>query len=29
MKRRGKITLSYNSSEELEHLYEVVGRLTE
>ena len=27
--KKGKITLSYNSSEELEHLYEVVGRLTE
>ena len=25
--RKGKITLSYNSSEELEHLYEVIGRL--
>ncbi len=25
--RKGKITLSYNSSEELEHLYEVFGRL--
>ena len=24
---RGKITLSYNSAEELEHLYEVIGRL--
>ena len=25
--RKGKITLSYNSAEELEHLYEVIGRL--
>lgn len=25
--KRGKITLSYNSAEELEHLYEVMGRL--
>jgi ParB family transcriptional regulator, chromosome partitioning protein len=25
--RKGKITLSYNSAEELEHLYEVFGRL--
>jgi len=25
--RRGKITLSYSSAEELEHLYEVIGRL--
>ena len=25
--KKGKITLSYNSSEELEHLYEVIGRL--
>ena len=24
---RGKITLSYNSAQELEHLYEVIGRL--
>ena len=24
---KGKITLSYNSAEELEHLYEVLGRL--
>ena len=24
---KGKITLSYNSAEELEHLYEVIGRL--
>lgn len=25
--KKGKITLSYNSAEELEHLYEVIGRL--
>ena len=25
--QKGKITLSYNSAEELEHLYEVIGRL--
>ena len=25
--KKGKITLSYNSTEELEHLYEVIGRL--
>ncbi|NLO86372.1 MAG: ParB/RepB/Spo0J family partition protein [Clostridiales bacterium] len=25
--KKGKITLSYNSSEELEHLYEAIGRL--
>ena len=25
--RKGKITLSYNSAEELEHLYEVIGKL--
>ena len=25
--RKGKITLSYNSAQELEHLYEVFGRL--
>ncbi len=25
--RKGKITLSYNSAEELEHLYEVIGRI--
>lgn len=25
--KRGKITLSYNSAQELEHLYEVIGRL--
>ena len=25
--RKGKITLSYNSAQELEHLYEVFGRM--
>ena len=25
--KKGKITLSYHSAEELEHLYEVIGRL--
>ena len=25
--KKGKITLSYNTAEELEHLYEVIGRL--
>ena len=25
--KKGKITLSYNSAQELEHLYEVIGRL--
>ena len=27
--RKGKITLAYNSREELEHIYEVIGRLTD
>ena len=27
--KKGKILLSYNSREELEHLYEVIGRLTD